>query len=331
MTRRLFLVPVLMSLGSVAHGATVYEGFAGYADGAAILANNGGSGFVHEWKPRNAVFAGGSGIASPNSVQLRPSSLAYTDATGDQLQTAGGSLFMTGEYGNAHIARTYDETKLPNPVQNPTVGTVTYMSFLARRSGPAADPNDPVYGGAYPWGSNLFPRVAGVNLWSNDNGDAVPMHVGNLSNTQHDVWTLNGQDLDDDPPRTNSPFGAGALTYLVVFKFEHGTGDGQGDEVYMYMNPLLGGEGLNTPALIANWEKDDDPLHLPGSWVSVEVGSASSNRPYSDFSFDEFRIGSTWDAVTPIVVPEPGAMGVAGLVLGVAASRRRRRTDVSRG
>lgn len=324
MMRTRLVVPCFLSLGSIACGASVYEGFADYADAASILTTNGGTGFTHEWKPRNEVLSGGSGVAAPESVQLLPTSLAYTDAAGNQLQTSGGSLFMTGAFGNAHIARTYDETKLPNSVTDPVVGTVTYMSFLGRRSGAAADPNDPVYNGSYPWGGNLFPRVAGVNLWSNDNGDAVPMHVGNLSNTQHDVWTLAGQDLDDNPPRTNKPFGAGANTYLLVFKFEHGTGDGDGDQVYLYMNPLLGSEGLNTPDLVANWEKDDDPLHLPGSWISVEVGNASSNRPYSEFSFDELRIGATWADVTPNV-PEPSTgIAVTALACAMLAARSRR-------
>jgi hypothetical protein len=273
------------------------------------------------------VLPGGSGVPSPNSVQLLPTSLAYTDSAGNQLQTAGGSLFVTGQYGSTHVARTYDESAFPHPGSPPPTGAVTYISFLGRRSGAAADPNNPVYGGSYPWGSNLFPRTAGVNFYSNDNGDAVPMHIGNLSNVSDDVWTLNGQDLDDDPPQTNSPFGAGSNTYLLVFKIEHATGDGGGDQVHLYMSPLLASEGLNTPDLIANWEKDDDPLYLPGSWLSVEAGDGSGNRPFAEFTFDEFRIGATWEEVTPFTpaVPEPSTVALGMLTLGMASWRRSRR------
>jgi hypothetical protein len=318
----------LFDFSSTLQAQGVYEGFNEYSSSADILATNGGDGFQNNWQPRNTLLGGGgSGVPSPNSVQLLPTSLAYTDGAGNQLQTAGGSMLVTGEYGSTHVARTYDVSAFPHPSTPPPTGAVTYISFLGRRSGPAADPNDPVYNGTYPWGSNLFPRNAGVTFHSNDNGDAVPMHIGNLSNTTEDVWTLNGQDLDDDPPQTNSPFGAGAITYLVVFKIEHATGDGGGEQVHMYMSPLLASEALNTPDLIANWEKDDDPLYLNGGWLSVDAGNTSSNRPYAEFTFDEFRIGATWEDVTPIapVVPEPGTLALGLLMLGMTSGRRSRR------
>jgi hypothetical protein len=317
----------LLALNTPLQAQGVYEGFNEYASSADILATNGGDGFLNNWQPRNTLLNGGGGVPSANSVQLLPSSLAYTDSAGNQLQTAGGSMLVTGEFGSTHVARTYDVSAFPHSISPPPTGAVTYISFLGRRSGPAADPNDPVYGGSYPWGSNLYPRTAGVNFLSDDNGDAVPMHIGNLSNVTEDVWTLNGQDLDDDPPQTNSPFGAGSNTYLLVFKIEHATGDGGGDQVHLYMSPLLASEGLNTPDLIENWEKDDDPLHLPGRWISVEAGNTSSNRPYSEFTFDELRIGATWADVTPIapVVPEPSTMALGMLTLAMASGRRSRR------
>jgi hypothetical protein len=306
-------------------GVAVYEGF-NYASSADILVTSGGSGFTHEWKQRSSVVGGGSGTIPAGSVQLLPSSLAYTDTAGNVLQTAGGALFLTGASNSIHIARTFDAAALPNHIVNPPVGATTYASFLGRRSGAAADPNNPVYGGNYPWGSNLYPRTAGVTFWSDDNGDGVPMHVGNLSNVQEDLWTLNGQDLDDDPPQAlNAPFGAGSLTYFIVFKFEHGTGDGDGDQVQMYVNPLLGSEGQNVPDAIGNWEKDDDPLHMPGRWFSVEAGDGSGNRPFAEFSLDELRIGATWSDVTPQAVPEPSALCLSALALSFVLTRRTRR------
>lgn len=326
---------------------TVYDGFSDYADGPDILTTSGGFGFAGSWGPRDAVIPGGGGAGVPtaNSLQLLPSSLSYIDTGGRKLQTSGGSMFLTGVDGNAHVARTYDLAAIPhpndpgaNPDIFPPVGATTYISFLAKRSGPAADPSDPVYGGNYPWGDNLYPRVAGVNFWSNDgddtSDDAVPLHIGNLSNQQDDVWQLRGQDLDNQnpPPMTDQPFGEGELTYFVLFKIDHSAGDGGGgpgqpggDRMSFYLNPQLAGEGLNTPDLVENWEARDDPLYLPGHWLSVEVGNASSNRPFSEFTFDEFRIGNTWADVTPFtVVPEPTALalGLASAALLIATRRR---------
>lgn len=329
----LSLVAATLFLGSVKlHAQSVYEGFSDYANSAEILNSLGGDGFSDIWQPRNELLSGGSGVPSPNSVQLLPTSLVYVDAENSQLQTSGGSLFLTGEFGSAHIARTYDLNSIPypndpgaSPNTDPPTGAITYVSFLARRSGEAADPNDPVYGGNYPWGDNLYPRVAGVTLWSNDNGDAVPLHIGNLSNTDEDFWRLSGQDLDDDPPIIQEPFGEGANTYFVVFKVVHAIGDGGGDQINMYLSPLLESESLNTPDLVENWEKDDDPLFLPGHWLSVQVGGASGNRPFSDFTFDEFRIGSTWEDVTPsVTVPEPSVLSFVLSALGLSCFARRR-------
>ncbi|MCO6045066.1 PEP-CTERM sorting domain-containing protein [Aeoliella sp. ICT_H6.2] len=304
---------------------TVYEGFSEYADGDAILNVSGGTGFVNTWQPGNTLL-GGAGVPSSDSVQLVPSSLAYTDTDGSRLQTAGGSLFLTGQYGSTKIARTYDQSALPHPAP-PQLGESTYISFLARRSGAAADPNDPIYGGNYPWGDNLYPRVAGVNMYSNDNGDQVPLLIGNLSNVDQDVWRLSGQDLDDqsNAPIIDQPFGEGSNTYLVVFRIDHAAGDGDGDQIHMYLDPLLESEGQNTPSLVANWEKDDDPLYLPGDWLAVQVGDDSGNRPYSEFTFDEYRIGSTWEDVTPFTaIPEPTSLMLLGLSgLAVVVCHRR--------
>lgn len=307
------------ALPPAAHAAeSVYEGFADYATNADVLSVNGGTGFVDHWQGRNALLGGGAGV-SVNSIDLLPDSLAYTDASGASLLTAGGSLLITGENGNANMARTLDLAALPNQGADPQFGATTYLSFLARRSGPAADPNDPVYGGSYPFGDNLFPRVAGLSLFSNDGGDAVPVLIGGPSNTQTDVWRLRGQDLDgvNKDPRIEQPFGEGANTYLVVLRIDHGDGDGGADQINMYLDPLLSDESLNTIGVTADWEQRDDPLFLPGNWIGVQAGDASGNRPHAEFTFDEFRIGQTWSDVLPYrAVPEPSALALLILAGG---------------
>lgn len=283
--------------------AGVYEGFDSYAAVSEVTSGavNGGAGFSDHWQGRSTLLGSGSGYL-PSALTLLPESLSYSDSQGAVLATSGGALHLSGEFGNSHLARPLDVGALPNSGVDPQLGKTTYVSFLARRTGPAANPDDPVYGGSYPWGANLYPRAAGFNFFSSDNGDAVQLLVGNPSNEDTDVWRLRGQDLDgtSKDPSIDEPFGAGALTYLVVIRIDHGEGDGQSDEINMYLNPDLADESLNTVGVTADWETRDDPLYLPGRWIGLEVGNASSNRPYSELTFDEFRIGQTWGDVAPI-------------------------------
>ena len=300
---------VLSVTVTVLRGQSIYEGFTDYSDLSGLLSLNGGAGFETPWQGRKALLNSGSALPFNPAMEILPVSLFYIDADGRQLATAGGSLFISGENGNIHLARTLDVTALPNTEPDPQLGKTTYLSFLARRSGPAADPNDPVYNGSYPWGDNLYPRAAGINLFSNDQGDAVPLFIGGVSNATDDVWRLRGQDLDgtNKDPLVNEPFGEGSRIHLVVLRIDHGEGDGGADEINMYLNPRLAAESLNTIGVTADWETRDDPLYLPGNWIGVEAGDASGNRPHAEFTFDEFRIGQTWESVLPLAVTNPCA------------------------
>jgi len=304
-------LPLLLSLAVMdvpqGHAQSVYEGFADYANAVEVLSQNGGTGFLDNWQPRSTLLGSGGGLPSPASIRLLPLSMPYIDSQGNLLLVSGGSLFITGANGNVALARSFDVSALPNNGPDPQTGLDTYISFLMQRGGSPANPDDPVYGGSYPWGDNLYPRAAGLNLFSSDAGDAVPLFIGGVSNSMEDVWRLRGQDLDgvSKDPLIAEPFGAGNRVYLVVIRIDHGQGDGGADEVNMYLNPLLAAEELNTIGVTADWETRDDPLYLPGHWLGIEAGDASSNRPFADLSFDEFRIGQTWADVVPHVQVNP--------------------------
>ncbi len=295
---------------------TIYEGFQ-YASKSDVTGTTGGTGFLDPWQSRSGLLGSGSGY-TPAALTLLDDSLSYEDTQGNSLATTGGSLKISGQFGNVHLARTIDVTQLPNTGTNPQIGATTYVSFLARRSGEAADPDDPVYNGDYPWGSNLYPRVAGLSLFSNDGGDAVPVLVGAPSNEDTDVWRLRGQDLDgvSKDPQVDVPFGEGQLTHFVVLRIDHGQGDGNADELNLYVDPLLGSESLNSIGVTADWEVRDDPLYLPGDWIGIQAGNASSNRPFAEFTFDEFRIGQTWGDVVPLAaaIELPGDFNQDGMV-----------------
>lgn len=298
----------------------VYEGFVDYVDGTDLRTVNGGTGFTEPWTGRNTLLNSGNGIPAGGGIYILETSLSYADADGKELVTNGGSLYVEGSQGNVHLARPYDRTHLPNTDPDPQTGKVTYVSFLMQRLGDAADPSADVYGGSYPWGDNLYPRAAGINLFSNDAGDAVPLFIGGVSNATDDVWRLRGQDLDgvSKDPKSELPFGAGNAVYFVVLKVEHGTGDGMADVVKVFLNPSLTGEAANEVSIVAGWETRDDPLYLPGDWLGIEVGDASGYRPYAELVFDEYRIGESWAAVTPHVngVASAGSYLYAGASLG---------------
>jgi hypothetical protein len=322
----------LAVLTTAVRSQAIYEGFSDYVNSADVLTSNGGSGFVDSWQSRRTLLNSGSALPVDAVIDLRPSSLQYVDGAGNALATAGGSLFISGVNGNVQLARTLDVTAFPNTNPNPQIGATTYISFLAQRTGQPADPNDPVYGGSYSYGDNLYPRAAGVNLFSNDGGDAVPLSVGGVSNAEDDVWRLRGQDLDgvNKDPLIDQPFGAGNLVYLVVLRIDHGEGDGMADQINMYLNPWLEAENLNTIGVTADWETRDDPLYLPGDWIGLEAGDASGNRPYAEFTFDEFRIGQNWGDVLPYTaVPEPStfALGIVCFAFGSLFLRHVRRQD----
>ncbi|MEX0331829.1 MAG: hypothetical protein AB3N64_10440 [Puniceicoccaceae bacterium] len=292
--------PVLFLCGS-GWGQPVYEGFSDYAHFGDLLFENGGTGFLDPWSNRKNLLNSGSSFPSSPVIILLPESLSYTDSDGNVLTTSGQSLFISGENGNIHMARSLDPAALPNQGPDPQLGKTTYVSYLARRSGAPANPDDPVYGGDYPWGTNLYPRAAGLNLFSSDSGDAVPLFIGGVSNAMEDVWRLRGQDLDgvSKDPLINQPFGEGNRVYLVVLRIDHGEGDGGADEINMYLNPVLTEEARNFIGVTADWETRDDPLYLPGRWIGIEAGDGSGSRPFAEFTFDEFRIGQTWESVTP--------------------------------
>ncbi|MDP0499050.1 MAG: hypothetical protein Q7P63_03030 [Verrucomicrobiota bacterium JB022] len=228
-------------------------------------------------------------------------SLSYTDGE-RTLHTEGGSLFLTGASSNSAIQREVDLEALPNPVREPAIGTNTFISFLARRSGEAADPNNPVYGGNYPYGDNLYPRSAGIGLLSWNDEDLLQLFLGNLSNRPDDVWRFTGEDIYGDDrrdARSSVPFGAGQETRLVVMQVAHGAGGWNGDRVRIWIDPNMAGPRFSEPPVTFDWTSRDDPLIVQPAVIALEANNSNALRPHAELSFDELRIGDSWEAVTP--------------------------------
>jgi hypothetical protein len=278
----------------------VYEGFTDYAVGASIVAGDGGIGFAGPWTSRRVLLNSGPGLNPDAIIEVRAQSLAYSDGV-HRLLANGGSLFLSGENGDVQLARTVDQAALPHVGEDPKTGEITYISYLAWRLGEAADPDDPIYGGNYPYGGNLYPRNAGLDLFGDDNGDAIQLLFGNPSNSSDNVWRFQGQDIDgvNKDPRSTAPFGGNPEPNFVVIKIEHGVGSDGADKIRMWVDPFLHSEADNGGAPNAFWRTRDDPLYMQPGWIGLEVGGGDALRPAAALAFDEFRIGPSWASVTP--------------------------------
>jgi hypothetical protein len=304
-TRHSFLLPAIALAAAISLAGTpahaqlaAYESFSDYPAGSSILQQDGGTGFAGAWAGEGEVAGGGAGgVPIGLSALVLEHSLEYSDGL-RTLVTSGGSLLLTGQYGSASLARAMDPAALPHGGEEPWSGKVTYLSFLLRRAGEAADPDSPAYGGNYPWGDNLYPRAAALKLAGRDGRQ---MRIGNLSNTSDNVWRITGEDLYGSDgrrdARSRTPFG-GATAFVVV-RIDHGGGGWQADRFRVWFNPVLAAEGVNAPPLLFDWTVRDDPRHIAPDWIGLTVGDGTGNRPHAEVIFDEFRLGASWEDVTP--------------------------------
>lgn len=279
----------------------VYEGFS-YPAGTSVLQQSGGSGFTGPWDSRSTVTGlTGSPVSSLEAAVVQSESLVYSDGV-RSLVTTGGSLFLSGEYGNLQLARAIDPEALPHRGEDPKVGKTSYISFLARRSGEPANPEDPIYEGTYPYGDNLYPRAAGIGLFGWNRGNLRQLFFGNLSNRPDDVWRFTGEDFYGDErrdARSSTPFGAGEETRLVVVRIDHGGGGWHADRFSIWIDPNLAFEGANGSPIQFDWTSRDDPLYVQPAFIALEANDGDTKRPHAELSFDELRIGDSWEAVTP--------------------------------
>lgn len=107
-------------------------------------------------------------------------------------------------------------------------------------------------------------------------------------------------------------------TIFVVGKVENEGGSGGADRVSLFLNPNLASEG--TADVFVDVGTDG---WFPSSTLDGIGVYANLNGQQTGSSFDEIRIGETWDSVT--VIPEPGTLVLLGVALGAMAIFRRRR------
>ena len=256
-----------------AHAALLaYEPFTN-APGTAIIGSDGGTNFSGAWQ------ANASGGIATNT----PSSLSYTDASSNALNTAGGAGFFQG----LTTANTSMQPIRQFPFvrgTNGTDGVTTWISFLIARQGPVN-------------GSVTNGYLRGANV-PHDLGAAQKLAIGNSSGAVTNTVGLIPVGAGGNLKSSTVLFGG--RTNFVVVRIDHIFG--ANDNAWLFVNPNLATEPATSVA-------DTNSLGaFDFSFDRVRVfagGQSSASQPYAEIILDEYRIGETYADVAPhgIVVP----------------------------
>lgn len=219
-----------------------------------------------------------------NMISVGAQSLSYTDANSNTLVTSGGQ----GTLFNARGARYYTNSIAA------TGGTV-YGSYLWQT---------PTLNVDNEWRGHFEVRNAAAGL---------DVRIGLGLDGNHDDTNL--QVRYGGTNHTTSVALAAATTYYVLYKAEY-NGTGQMTNFDLWLNP----DSLTSEAVSGAAD-----LTYSGAIGFGGFGGFSINKDNLAGGFnpiyDEIRVGTTWDSISPI--PEPGTLAL--VALGVLALFRRRR------
>ncbi|WFB35468.1 PEP-CTERM sorting domain-containing protein [Kiritimatiellota bacterium B12222] len=236
-----------------------------------------------------------SGYASTVYYRTENVQMNYTDGNGASLSTSTGQLNLTRTSGSSATDK--------NVVRDLSIGTSLptdlYISLLVRMT----DDESFTFRSA---------STNGVDSWRFNfgiNASAKPF----VTNTK--VGGSGNEDVGAMTATTGE-------THLLVVKL-HDSGI-DGDVTSLYLNPLLGSEGLNSVA--AEIAYGNSYVSGDASWTLKDIYLRSRVADVgSSVEIDEIRIGSTWESVTPHAIPEPSSVLLLLTGFGVLGLCRRQK------
>jgi hypothetical protein len=254
---------------------------------------SGGTGFASPWNDTGARWAGiavqGQNFAL-GGTDARTTPLAYTDAAGNTVQSAGGQL--RGSFGTSSTSsRELDLSLVPSSMIRPSSGTFAgelgadgttlWLSFLAQSASGSGT-------------TGTTQRFGYLQL-------GASLRLGKLENSTTGNW--GAQDAAGGVTRFSALSSATQVMYLAQIEFRAGA-----EIVNIWLNPAS--------------LTDQSLLGAPTMTLSVNDFGFSDISIVNRFStdFDELRLGTTFRSV----VPAPGAAGALIAVGLIAATRRRR-------
>ncbi len=290
-----------------------YEPFEDLADGNLV---GQGSGFG--WGDWNGVLPDDTWKLHSNGtsglVTVESGALGYTDALGNILNVAGAQRARAaGTAGSAAIAfRPVAGTGMPS-IYDSQYGTLRYqvqflgadayyISFIAKREGQTdaewtagADPDN-----------NPYSRNSHLTIVSRPTTELqyyAPGEIAVIGNTfavaDENDWNFSGGTTQLG---TGVEFGGSDQRFIVI-KVEL---DGPGDLIEMWIDPILESESAanaNNLAKVMAQFTDEGRKHIAQGAIGLAAGGGDGNRAPGDIIFDEIRIGTTWESVTPYSVP----------------------------
>jgi hypothetical protein len=291
---------LLLTTGHALGALIAYDGF-DYPAGD-LTTRNGGTGW------------GGAYTDSGNSTVAETTGLTYPDllVAGGSLRTADGGTATTISFRN--LDRIYGDGE-----------TETWVSLLGRRNGVTANTS----------------TFAGLSFYNSSGSAAANSELAigpTVSGGTSPVWRIGDLNNGGTSASSNTTVSIdpNGTVYLLTMLIRWGVNDpaitaavgsGAPSAVYLYVNPALGA----TPTLAsANAARNINITNFDKIRFAAAAGAGS----LLDYSFDEIRIGDTFNDVTPSSVPEPSAvmLGLVSLIFcGTIRTRRRHRFAVERG
>jgi hypothetical protein len=268
---------------------------------ASDLSNTGGgSGWTTNW----ASNLGATAFDSTGDT-AGTGSMSYVDSLGNSLITSGnrglyqGTLNTTG--ANGVTSNAFRRLPAIRGQEGVADNTTTWVSFVGQRLGQKS--GDPP----------TYQRGTNVSLYNSTlAASQEQLAIGEGTGRTEETWTLIPNGDGAQTVGSSTPFDQ---LSLVVVRIDHKPGN---DDAYLFMNPTLGVEPAIASASassIGTFDYSFDTVR-PFAGGSQNTGAIAPG----EIQVDEIRVGDTYADVTPFV-PEPTAIGVAGVALMTVTGR----------